>query len=194
MDLFTKHCQRHNGPEGWVHITSSNTNLDQVSEFWPSINFKISTKHQPLHKTITSKSWQNLASESRLRFNLIQHNLYKTSAEKKWLNSSFTSCVDFEICKKMLPTWSSSATVTVLSWNLHTPGLHQSSLLNRSQLVSQLVSDKGKQWSDSGPIKIFLALSWIFWPMAQHKIHILWHEINSFGAKFSIINIKATNI
>ena len=51
--LCIKHCQRHNGPEGWVHITSSNTNLDQISssESWPSIDFKISTKHQPLHKT-----------------------------------------------------------------------------------------------------------------------------------------------
>ena len=48
-----KHCQRHNGPEGWVHITNSNRHLDQISswESWPSINFKISTKHQPLHKT-----------------------------------------------------------------------------------------------------------------------------------------------
>ena len=48
-----KHCQRHNGPEGWVHITCSNTNLDQISssESRPSINFKISTKHQPLHKS-----------------------------------------------------------------------------------------------------------------------------------------------
>ena len=26
-----KHCQRHNGPEGCVHFTSSNTNLDQIS-------------------------------------------------------------------------------------------------------------------------------------------------------------------
>ena len=26
----TKHCQRHNGPECWVHITSSYTNLDQI--------------------------------------------------------------------------------------------------------------------------------------------------------------------
>ena len=47
-----KHCQRHNGPEGWVLITSSKTNLDQISssETRPSTNFKISTKHQPLHK------------------------------------------------------------------------------------------------------------------------------------------------
>ena len=37
-----KHCRRHNGPEGWVHITSSNTNLDHnisSSESRPSINF-----------------------------------------------------------------------------------------------------------------------------------------------------------
>ena len=32
---YSKHCQRHNGPEGWVHITSYYTNLDQtISEFW----------------------------------------------------------------------------------------------------------------------------------------------------------------
>ena len=46
-----KHCQRHNGPEGWVHITQSCTNLDKISisESWLSINFKFSTKHQYLH-------------------------------------------------------------------------------------------------------------------------------------------------
>ena len=41
-----KHCQRHNGPEDWVHIASY-TNLDQtISKFWLSIYFQISTKHQ----------------------------------------------------------------------------------------------------------------------------------------------------
>ena len=69
-----KHCQRHNGPEGWVLITSSNTNLDQISssESRPSIIFKISTKHQPLHKTWSSKSWPNLASESWPRYEWMQ--------------------------------------------------------------------------------------------------------------------------
>ena len=48
-DTLKKHCQRHNGPEGWVHITSYYTNLDKtISEFWLSINFQISTKHQYL--------------------------------------------------------------------------------------------------------------------------------------------------
>ena len=45
-----KHCQRHNGPEGWVHltkvtswgyITSSNTNLNQIS----SSESRLSIKH-----------------------------------------------------------------------------------------------------------------------------------------------------
>ena len=54
--IMRKHCQRHNGPEGWVqltkatwlgHIRSSKKNLDQISssEYRPSINLKIWTKH-----------------------------------------------------------------------------------------------------------------------------------------------------
>ena len=35
------------------------------------------------------------------------------------------------------------------------PGSHQSSLLNGSQWVSESVTDKGRQWSNSGPIKIY---------------------------------------
>ena len=72
VEVLKKHCQRHNGPEGLVHITRSNTNIDQISssESGPSINFKISTKHQPLHKIKTSS------------FQL--HNLSKRSAEKNW--------------------------------------------------------------------------------------------------------------
>ena len=95
--LSLKHCQRHNGPEGWVLITSSNTNLDQISssESRPSIIFKISTKHQPLHKTWASKSWPNLASESRPRFNFItstkhqRQNTEQTPASKSCLNFNF---------------------------------------------------------------------------------------------------------
>ena len=64
-----KHCQRHNGPAGWVHITSFYTNL-QISfsdSRLHSINFKISTKHQYLDL----KSWPNPASESWPRFSKI---------------------------------------------------------------------------------------------------------------------------
>ena len=67
-----KHCQRHNGPEGWVfpikvtslgHITSSRTNLDQISS-QPSINFSFKIlpvlQLQNLDKTLWSKSEQKL--------------------------------------------------------------------------------------------------------------------------------------
>ena len=57
---YRKHCQRHNGPKGWVpftkvtllgHITSSYTNLDQTSsKSWPSTNLEISIKHQHFDK------------------------------------------------------------------------------------------------------------------------------------------------
>ena len=54
-----KHCQRHNGPEGWVqptketclgHITSSDTNLDQAS----------TTKSQPNISILTKLKLQNI--------------------------------------------------------------------------------------------------------------------------------------
>ena len=80
-----KHCQRHNGPEGWVHIASSYTNVDQISisesrlstninissvsqinlnlKSWPRFNFVTSTKHQQQNTDQTS------VSKSRLNFN-----------------------------------------------------------------------------------------------------------------------------
>ena len=66
-----KHCQRHNRPYGWVHITSSYTNLDQISnsENRFCINFIISTKHQYLNFNL--KYWPNLASEYWPRINLV---------------------------------------------------------------------------------------------------------------------------
>ena len=129
-----KHCQRHNGPEGWVLITSSNTNLDQISssESRPSIIFKISTKHQPLHKTWFSKSWPNLASESWPRFNCITST--KHQQNKNWLTSNFNFKIFTKYCAQSLNK--RSAFWRNLSW------------------VSEPVSDKGKQWSDSGPTKI----------------------------------------
>ena len=53
-----KYCQRHNGPQGWVHITSSHTNLDQSSssesrtsiniKYQPNINISIKLQLQNL--------------------------------------------------------------------------------------------------------------------------------------------------
>ena len=43
-----EHCQRHNGPEGSVHITSSYTNLNQISSSESRLRINFSTKHQHL--------------------------------------------------------------------------------------------------------------------------------------------------
>ena len=48
-----KHCQRHNGPEGWVHITRSQCTVHKT---WTCYNFKISTKHQLKNLNQTSAS------------------------------------------------------------------------------------------------------------------------------------------
>ena len=146
---------------------------------WSNFTFRISTKHQqnlnqasvfPLNLNFKILTKPSLRISTKIQL----HNLYKTSAEKNWPSSSCKFCLNFnfniltkpcaqslnkslafwpnlslQICNKLLPTRSSSATVTqhqqVLSWHLHRPGLHQSSLLNRSQWVSEWVS----QWVTS---------------------------------------------
>ena len=52
-----KHCQRHNGPEGWVHITSSYTNLDQISI--SESRFSINSKSQPNVSLSIKRKLQN---------------------------------------------------------------------------------------------------------------------------------------
>ena len=120
-----KHCQRHNGPEGWVHITASDTNFDQISISETRLKLKIFTK--PSFR---------ISTKIQLGFNN-QHNLYKTSVGKNWSNSSFKSCLNinvkiltepcaqrlnksltlwpnlsFQICSTLLPIRSSSSTLT----------------------------------------------------------------------------------
>ena len=101
-----------NGPEGWVHITSTNTNLDQISssENRPCINFKISTKQK-----------LSFLTKPQLR------NLQLTVANMILISSSNN-------IKKLIYT---HTRVTSIKFT-------------KQQSVSQL---KGKQWSDSGPIK-----------------------------------------
>ena len=124
-NLPQKHCQRHNGPEGWVHITRSQYTVHRhiehitISESRLSINFKISTKHRP---NLKLRSWLNLASEYWPRFNFVtstkhqQQNTDQTSASKSRLN------FNFKILTKVLKVW------TKVTW--------------KENHVSQWVSDK----------------------------------------------------
>ena len=112
--MLSKHCQRHNGPEGWVHltkvtswghITNSSTNLDQISswESRPSINVKFSTKHEPLDKTLSSKSQFTISTKIQLWFNITftKHQQQKTdqtpASNLAWAS---TSNLDQTLCSK----------------------------------------------------------------------------------------------
>ena len=77
--LCFKHCQRHNGPEGWVvapnqplfvaqHIDQNSAQLQNLqhmstSTYWPNSSFETSTKLQPpnLDQTLCSKFDQNFS-------------------------------------------------------------------------------------------------------------------------------------
>ena len=82
-DSLFKYCQKRNGPGRWFHITSSNTNFDQVSssKSRSSINSKISSREaspQNLNFKIWTKPSFRISTEIQL------HNLNQTSAEKYW--------------------------------------------------------------------------------------------------------------
>ena len=100
-----KHCQRHNGPEGWVLLTketSSYTNLDQIPKFKifrPNFNIKILTKHS-LHN-LTKPQQQNTdqTSVSKVSLELQLQTLGQTLCSKSeqnlalWPNFSFQNCI-----------------------------------------------------------------------------------------------------
>ena len=101
-DVCLKHCQRHNGPEGWVrltkvtyfsHITISKTKFDHISssEYWPS-------------KTLAAKYWPNSSFKSCLNFNFkILTNPCPQSLNK---SSAWWPNISFQIYNKLLQTQS----------------------------------------------------------------------------------------
>ena len=97
IDVGLKHCQRHNGPEGWVHlakvtswshIRSSNINLDHISssESRLSINKNLNqTSASPQNfnfKILTKPSF-------RIATKIQPHNFNQTSATKYGTNFIF---------------------------------------------------------------------------------------------------------
>ena len=101
-DVCLKHCQRHNGPEGWVRltkvtyfsrITRSNTKFDQISssKYWSSAKFKISTSASRLNLKFKILTKPGFRISTKIQINY----LYKTSAAKYWRNYSFKSCLNF---------------------------------------------------------------------------------------------------
>ena len=141
-----------------------NLTWKSTSKFQPNIS--ISTKLK------LKKSWLNLASESRPRLNFItttkhqQQNNDQTSASKSCLNLKSQSLnltlwpnFTFQICTKLLSARLSSSTwetvKTSTSFELLSSHVRVTSIkFTKQEWVSELVTDKHNQWSDSGPIKI----------------------------------------
>ena len=151
-----KNCQRHNGPEGWVHLSKVTYRVPRKFKHrsWSNFIFKISTKHLLQNLNQTSPSRLNLKFKilTKPSFSIsikIQlRNLCKTSAAKYWksclnfnikslnkpcaqsLNKKLALLPSFssQVCIKLLPTRSSSSG----RWHHSQP----SSLLNVTELVS----------------------------------------------------------
>ena len=107
-EIGIKHCQRHNGPEGWVLltkvtssglITSCYTNRDQTSSDRLSTNFKFQRNISTLTKLklenwpiLTSGFWPQLnfitkpSISSKIMTKLQLQNLAWTSTSKYWPN------------------------------------------------------------------------------------------------------------
>ena len=111
---FSKHCQRHNGPEGWVlrikvtslgQITSSYKTLDQTY-----LELHNHMKHQQQNNDQTS------ASKSCLNINFKILTKLWNLVLKVWTKTYLYDQITFQICNKMLSTcfWLSTwATVTI---------------------------------------------------------------------------------
>ena len=114
----------------------------------------------------------------------------------------------WKICTKLSPTRfppSTSATFmtsTSLSWHFHSPGSHQSSLLNSSESVS----DEESWWSDSGltkgvvsfqdPTSLSTVWEWLSIPLSvcfswRLEIHLLILQNKHYVGNQSFITLPA---
>ena len=96
-NLMSKHCQRHNGPEDWVHLAKVTFGVISRVQTQILITFHLqnldSESTKDLNQTSASPLYLKLKILTKPSFRIttkIQlHNLYKTSEAKYWANSSF---------------------------------------------------------------------------------------------------------
>ena len=159
-----------------LNQTSAST-LNLEFKILTKLSFRISTKIKlyNLYKTSAAKWWTN--SSIKILPELRLQNYDQSCAQSLNKSLALGPNVSSQICNKLLPTWSSASTwgtvttSTSLSWHLHTPGSHQSSILNVTEWVSQLVTDEGSQWSDS--LKIIIKSIIEIWTNSGRKTILL---------------------
>ena len=97
LGLICKHCQRHNGPEGWVLLTKITSFVISkfLHKFWSNFISRISTKHQLQNLNQISAFRLNLnfkiltKPSFRISTKIKLHNLNQASAAKYWPKFSF---------------------------------------------------------------------------------------------------------
>ena len=122
-------------------------------------SFRILTKIQlhNLYKTSAEKSWPNFRCKSCLNFNF--KILIKLCAQSLNKSLALWPNLSFQFCNKLLLTQSSSSTSATITTstsfeNASSNARVTSIKFTKQEGVSESVSDKGRQWSDSGPIKM----------------------------------------
>ena len=92
-----KHCQRHNGPEDWVHLTRILTKI----------------KLHNLYKTSATKYQPNSSFKFCLNFNF--KILTKPCAQSLNKSLALWTILSSQICNKLLPIQSSSSTLATVT-------------------------------------------------------------------------------
>ena len=98
-----KHCQKHNGLEGWVLLTKITSFVISkfLQKFWSNFISIISTKHQLQNLNQISAFWLNLnfkiltKPSFRISTKIKLHNLHQASTAKYWPKFSFKISPEF---------------------------------------------------------------------------------------------------
>ena len=121
-DLCNKHCQRHNGPEGWVLLTKVICLGHIISNTWSNFIFRITTKHQLQNLNRTSSSRLNLnfkiftKRSFRISTKIQPYNLNQTSVAKYWSNFGLKLKISPDLHKILTKPCAQSLNKKIVLW------------------------------------------------------------------------------
>ena len=138
MKNIKKHCQRHNGPEGWVHlakvtswshIRSSNINLDHISSLESRLS--INPKSQPNIGISTKLKIQNLDQRTTIHCTALSRDELENTLREAIQGAYFPIHLSSRQCNITILSWGNRCIVKYVSSG--------SVLLTVSDLISLLL-------------------------------------------------------